>query len=84
MVQNACALIHRSVFNRCVHNSGKRHIQCIGIFDPQTDGQAALRICIDKKKPFAPIKVIRAKGEIPVKMVIMGMVSLVSDIFRTL
>lgn len=37
-----------------------------------------------RKKPFAPIKVIGAKGEIPVKAVIMGMVSLVSDIFRAL
>ena len=37
-----------------------------------------------RKKPFAPIKVIRAKGEISVKMVITGMVSLVGDIFRTL
>ena len=37
-----------------------------------------------RKKPFAPIKVIRAKGELPVKMVITGMVSLVSDIFRVL
>ena len=37
-----------------------------------------------RKKPSAPIKVIRAKGEIPVKAVIMGMVSLVSDIFRAL
>lgn len=48
VMQDACAFLKRSVFDRRIHDCGKRHINRIGILVTGSDGEARLRLLFDK------------------------------------
>ena len=63
MVQDACALLDRSVFNHRVHDRSERYIDRIGIFVPERDSEARLRVCVDKQHPLS-LKPCQTNAEI--------------------